>query len=495
MPIGPFPDLYACVAHMMKPKEEGGGGYDEETAKKACGKMKAELEESFSWSSDLQILKPYKHLIRGEAIHPIKTLHPEEWPSLRVYLEEELEKSAKNLIGKPLFLDHWRPLHGSVLGAHYEDGAIEYVADLRDEDILQMIRDGQIKHASVQFEWKTLENVNGVAPRGITFEHLSLLKDMEPGDPMSTVEIWESIAQQLKEAKSPPTDLNPKLGSEVKKMKEVLKERVWDRKYINDLPDAAFALILSGGEKDESGRTTPRSLRKFPHHHADGSLDLPHLRNANARLPQSDLTEEQKAKAKAHLDHHKKAAGIGEVAEESKEPFKHGWPVLKEQADEEEEVGEVEFEIAPEPTIDELIESIEGIVEGINEALEALTNRVEALEQAQKPAEEEETLTGQQANKLLPERGTKIRKRRPQEESEKARKTGGAIITGNVTPPAGVISKIEIIKRLKEAVYERVPTHWGYGPFEQNRKIKRLIRELESSGKWPVLPRWNGETE
>jgi hypothetical protein len=464
---------------MMKPREEGGGGYDEETAKRVCGKMKAELEESLSWAGDLQILKPYGHLIRGEAIHPIKTLHPEEWPSLRVYLEEELERAAKSLIGKPLFLDHWRRLEGEVLGAHYEDGAIEYVADLRDEEVLQMIRDGQIKHASVQFEWRTLENVNGVAPRGITFEHLSLLKDMQPGDPMSTVEIWESIAKELKEAergggtslakkeKSPP--LNPGQGSETGEKdvaeKPVLKERIWTRAYINDLPDAAFALILPGGTK-EDGRTTPRALRKFPHHRADGSIDLPHLRNALARVPQSDLTDEQKERALAHLRKHARAAGVGEFAEEGeREPLERGWPILGEQADEE-EAEEVEFEIAPEPTIDELIESIEDVVEGINEALDALTSRVEALERAQRPAEEG---------------GNRFRRRRLLEESGKARKAGEAIITSNVAAPAGMVNKTEIIKRLREAVYERVPHHWGYGPYEQNRRIKRLIRELESS--------------
>jgi len=226
MPIGPFPDFNACVAHMMKPKEEGGGGYDEETAKKVCGKLKAELEESFSWASDLEVLKPYRHLIHGKAIHPVKTYHPCEWPQLRVYLEEELKKSAETLIGKPLFLDHVRPLNGSVLGAHYEDGALEYIARAEDEDALRMIRNGQIKHASVQFEWKTLENVNGVAPRGITFQHLSLLKDMEPGDLASSVEIWESIAKELKEAQIVTTTIlrdgrskdltppNPQKGSE-----------------------------------------------------------------------------------------------------------------------------------------------------------------------------------------------------------------------------------------------------------------------------------------
>jgi len=42
--------------------------------------------------------------------------------------------------------------------------------------------------------------------------------------------------------------------------------KVWDRKYINNLPDIAFALILSGGKKDSEGKTKPRSLRKLPHH-------------------------------------------------------------------------------------------------------------------------------------------------------------------------------------------------------------------------------------
>lgn len=527
MPVGPFPDFDACVVHMMKPREEGGGGYDEETARKVCGRMKAELEEGFSWTGEFEILKPTRNLLRGKAIHPVKTFHPHEWPQLRVYLEEELEKSAETLRDKPLYLDHWRPLKGKVLGAHYKDGALEYVAELNDEDILRMIQDGQIKHASVQFEWKVLENVNGIAPRDITFQHLSLLKDMPPGDPMSTVEIWESIARQLKEAKdvlrtkdmsgvsTPP---NPQKGSEREDKnltdKPVLKERVWDRKYINDLPDGAFALILGGGEKDEEGKTIPRNLRKFPHHRADGSIDLPHLRNANARVPQSDLSDEQKSKAQTHLDRHKKAAGIGEFAEESKESFKHGWPILKEQAEEPEEVEEVEFEIAPEPTMDELIESIEGIVEGINEALDALTSRVEALEQAQKPTVQEQQGDGYQAfisqcmaaGKTMEQCAAEWKEQHPetseesmkdlketveslkaqvevlteqkntlQEELEKAKKQAGeAIIPGNVTPPPDMIPKKAIEAVLPPNWIARA---WGLGPQRFVQDIKRVLRQ------------------
>lgn len=64
-------------------------------------------------------------------------------------------------------------------------------------------------------------------------------------------------------------------------------------KSINDLPDSAFAYIESGGEKDESGKTTPRSLRHFPVH------DAAHARNALARASQSPFGAKAMAKIKA----------------------------------------------------------------------------------------------------------------------------------------------------------------------------------------------------
>jgi HK97 family phage prohead protease len=81
----------------------------------------------------------------------------------------------------------------------------------------------------------------------------------------------------------------------------------WDAAYINNLPDSAFAIILPGGEKDEQGKTVPRDLRKLPHHNAAGTLDMPHLRNALSREPQSDLTPEQHRRAHAHLLAHLQA--------------------------------------------------------------------------------------------------------------------------------------------------------------------------------------------
>jgi Escherichia/Staphylococcus phage prohead protease len=81
---------------------------------------------------------------------------------------------------------------------------------------------------------------------------------------------------------------------------------VWSAAYINDLSDSAFALILPGGEKDDEGKTTPRSLRKLPHHDAGGKLDQPHLNNALSRAPQmTGVSDAQRDKAIAHLRRHK----------------------------------------------------------------------------------------------------------------------------------------------------------------------------------------------
>jgi HK97 family phage prohead protease len=83
--------------------------------------------------------------------------------------------------------------------------------------------------------------------------------------------------------------------------------KAWSTAYINDLPDSAFASIESGGKKDSEGKTTPRSLRHYPHHDKDGKLDENHLRNALSRI--GDPSNHQGGKA--HLASHARSAGIG----------------------------------------------------------------------------------------------------------------------------------------------------------------------------------------
>lgn len=57
---------------------------------------------------------------------------------------------------------------------------------------------------------------------------------------------------------------------------------------INDLPDHDFAYIEDGGEKDDDGKTTPRTLRHFPIN------DEAHTRNALARMGDSPFGDKAK---------------------------------------------------------------------------------------------------------------------------------------------------------------------------------------------------------
>lgn len=71
---------------------------------------------------------------------------------------------------------------------------------------------------------------------------------------------------------------------------ETIEKAEWTAAYINDLPDSSFAYIEPGGSKDDQGKTAPRSLRHLPYKDKDGSVDLPHLRNALARVQQTSLS-------------------------------------------------------------------------------------------------------------------------------------------------------------------------------------------------------------
>ena len=84
----------------------------------------------------------------------------------------------------------------------------------------------------------------------------------------------------------------------------------WTTAYINNLPDSAFAAIEGGGKKDSEGKTVPRSLRHYPHHNAQGGLDLPHLRAALSRVGDSSNFQG----GKAHLASHARSAGVGQAA-------------------------------------------------------------------------------------------------------------------------------------------------------------------------------------
>jgi hypothetical protein len=101
----------------------------------------------------------------------------------------------------------------------------------------------------------------------------------------------------------------------------------WTRKFINNLPDSAFAAI----EPAYPEKTEDKNARHLPHHNGEGdlgkeksnaNLDLPHYKNALARVNQinpisdSISVDDLRAKASAHLERHKDALEKSEVTTE-----------------------------------------------------------------------------------------------------------------------------------------------------------------------------------
>jgi len=93
----------------------------------------------------------------------------------------------------------------------------------------------------------------------------------------------------------------------------------WDSGYVSDLPDSAFAMVYT----NDAGQ----KVRKLPHHKSDGSLDMPHLRNALSRAPQmKGDPQSQEDKAIAHLNRHASAEGVGEDNEGKTRKRRNGKP-------------------------------------------------------------------------------------------------------------------------------------------------------------------------
>jgi len=82
---------------------------------------------------------------------------------------------------------------------------------------------------------------------------------------------------------------------------EAVELSVWSTAFVDTLPDSSF-LYVAPGKKDGDGKTTPRSLRHFPVKDASGKPDLPHVRNALARIPDSNVPAAVKARITAEAE-------------------------------------------------------------------------------------------------------------------------------------------------------------------------------------------------
>jgi hypothetical protein len=195
MPFGKWRDFDSCV------KDFVADGYNEETARRICGKLQSELEKAseFRWTEVFEKtqLKPQLK-IRGVAI---KAGMSRNW---NVWLEEELKAAAQSLIGQPIYLEHVDVANavGKVTGAWWdpEQKAILYEGEIYDDEVANKIRAGLIQHVSIGADYEVLEPVDGQIPRGLQFRELSLVA--APGIPEANVQVLERLFERMDKEKA-----------------------------------------------------------------------------------------------------------------------------------------------------------------------------------------------------------------------------------------------------------------------------------------------------
>ena len=227
----------------------------------------------------------------------------------------ELAANAASLGWKPLNLNHdhskWLPFPENRTDlTRFEDNSVETIIRISNEgrvpgtsysmrDIQRMIENGEIYHVSIEGEPRAGEvTERGKAPQGYIFTSLALLeKDKTlPGDPLTRLEplfLRESMGRSLVESLSKGEIIR----IEVKPKMAITED--WTTAYINDLPNSAFAVV-------EPCADERKDARHLPYKDASGEVDLPHLRNALARMNQiksvcGGSDEELRAKAKRKL--------------------------------------------------------------------------------------------------------------------------------------------------------------------------------------------------
>jgi len=424
--------------------------------------------------------------------------------NFNIYTPEELHGFAKRLVSAPVYVEHVAVPNatGRIVKADWDGRNLWYEAEIDDEETAEKIRKGLIKHVSVGADYETVDILNGKVPHGLHNAELSLVA--VPGIPEANIQIMEKL-QGKEQAFEPitaseyilgfyqdasaflpehfstvwldredgvlaivgklraepdaervqsiffakekmwdenkirdwlllhphymtPTGVSASLQTLLEEHEKIsnrkLVERVWTRSYISSLPDSAFAIVYK--END-------RVVRKFPHHSADGNIDLPHLRNANARLPKSDVLTEYKQRAMRHLATHKRKLGIGTSTEEEK--------LLEQEG--EDKTASVKLEFSSEPTIDELIASVEDVLEQIYDTIETITNRVDRLEKT----------------------------------SYKG-KTGN-ITEGIVKNSKTTVSVVEAIRMIQNVLPSpMVERSWGFGPQRLCQELRGVIFKL-----------------
>jgi len=149
--------------------------------------------------------------ISGRAIHPVTTFH-NEFPVLREFVAEHLEKAINDSVFPiPINVDHGMPLdftrnRVTELRWNPETMEVEYYGEVEDQ-VAEEITNGLYKNGvSIEIGFppgSSIEFVNGstavarAVPKDFQYKAVSLLRDMTPSDPTTTLKVWNNAVEVL----------------------------------------------------------------------------------------------------------------------------------------------------------------------------------------------------------------------------------------------------------------------------------------------------------
>lgn len=182
------------------------------------------------------------------------------------------------------------------------------LADEYEKTVYQLVKAGKLGWSSGSTARLVRKTVDGEIIRWPIVEASLTYAPAEPRNRTASIKSVEWLQEigDIDEIKSEEVGTDDEFFQPI--APEIKAE--WTTAYINDLPDSSFAYVEPGGTKDGDGKTVPRSLRHFPYKDSDGKLDEAHVKNALARIPQSNVSDEAKSKALAIIRRAAKTLGI-----------------------------------------------------------------------------------------------------------------------------------------------------------------------------------------
>lgn len=237
--------------------------------------------------------------------------------------DDDLKTMADN------FKKHKKPPTELVVDFEHMSAAGQQIAPAAGWVKALEAKDGKLL-ATVEWTDKAALMIKSKEYRFISPEWHMHAKDKESGKDIGPMLLSMALTNRPFIEGMSPVMLSEKVLGQIMPSDTLLAAE-WDVEYINDLPDKSFAYVEGGGEKDEQGKTVPRTLRHMPYRNADGSVNLSHLRNALARLDQTSLSPEAKAQARKILEKAAEEAGVGEDEDGQGQKSKEEGPIVEDQ--------------------------------------------------------------------------------------------------------------------------------------------------------------------